>query len=235
MLTIALLDWSIRASLLLVAGYLIARGLASVSAAMAHRVLVATVGCILLVPLAAAVVPSWQWTKPTWTSVRTVEVDGDSQIPQATVDSPSTASAFGTQFSFPDAAQLQRGVESTAADELPQKPVSDNVAETLASSSTATRELSQSRITTPPATRSTRSAWTWLEWAAVLWLAVAGLLMGRVCLSIVRLWKFVSSCAAASEGVVRMVEDVALRLELRHRVVVVLSNSDAMPKACWLG
>ncbi len=67
------------------------------------------------------------------------------------------------------------------------------------------------------------------------WFVVAGLLICRLLVSLIRLFTFVKSCTLASGEIVAQAEQTASQLGLKSRINVVLSSPDAMPMACWLG
>ncbi len=75
MFTTELLGLAIRVSLLLAAGYLVARMLERKSATMAHRALVMTLACTLMFPLILFTAPGWQWTQPAWMAFSFFEVE----------------------------------------------------------------------------------------------------------------------------------------------------------------
>ncbi|MEJ7594033.1 MAG: M56 family metallopeptidase [Planctomycetaceae bacterium] len=79
------------------------------------------------------------------------------------------------------------------------------------------------------------ASWTWAELGVSAWFVVAGLLICRLLVSLIRLFAFVKRCTVAPDDIVTQAEETASQLGLKCRIRVVLSGPDAMPMACWLG
>ena len=249
MFTAELLSLAIRVSVLLVAGCLAARLLERKSAAMAHRALVMTLACTLLLPLIVKTVPVWQLTQPAWMAFSVTAVENTSSDETAEVDStnfdrlpvrfdenaseaaevytvdrnPSVGDSFASSI-------LGEAITSRADTE----PAS---AENSLSSLSLVRSPQQSDSRgdmTLPASSVAPASWTWAELGVSAWLFFAGLLVCRLLVSLIRLVAFVKHCTLASDEIATSANDIASRLRLKSHVNVVLSGPDAMPTGVQL-
>ena len=227
-----LVDWVIRASLLLAVGLLIARILEFRSATMAHRSLVATIACVLMLPIAAGMLPTWNWVTPAWMSIGS---DAVKVSPLAERSESPAAKAMERSTNIVREAQRFRPSDEPALE--PFEVADQTIVETrpldVFPEGELTPAAAKSHLSVAPA--PLESAWTWAERLAFFWIAVSAAFLGRVLLFIFRLYRFVGGCSAANTETTNRVAREVKRYGLNGPVRVLYSFDDAMPMACWLG
>jgi beta-lactamase regulating signal transducer with metallopeptidase domain/protocatechuate 3,4-dioxygenase beta subunit len=242
-----LLSLMIRASLLMAAGYFVAGLLSWKSAAIAHRVLVTTLGCCLALPLIAMMMPGWNWIQPKWISIfqRGLQSEIDVQGTELKTSGPTIRDVLPNPNSpDPMTSDLTAWFEyvDERTDSVPDDISADvngllkhdhRVEGTFGPPAAA--DVVVSAYVSQSYNASVRNSWNWLSSCVAGWLVVSGLLTGRLLYALVELFRFVHGCSAASPEVTRHVECVATRLQINRSVRVILSSPDAMPMACWPG
>jgi len=213
---------------------------------MAHRALVMTLACTLMLPLIVMTMPGWQWAQPEWISIVLIEAENTSAVGTAQVDRTNV-----------DQLPVQSGDNASESDEFlafDLKPsVSDSRESSVSGEGIINRTNTQPSSAAnpfqapssqpnplpsgmaPTASPVATASRTWAELGVSAWFLVAGLLICRLLVSLIRLFAFVKCCTVASGDIVTQAEETALQLGLKCRVRVVLSGPDAMPMACWLG
>jgi|GEM_PF-1828473 len=246
MFTAELLSLAIRVSLLLAAGYLPARLLERKSAAMAHRALVMTLACTLMLPLIVMTVPGWQWTQPTWMSIALIKVEntpaaGTAQVDRTKVDpSPVEIGENASESGGFPAFDLKSLITDSFESSIPGEAITSRTdthpslaANPLQSQSSQPNPLPSG--TAASASPVSATSWKWADLGVSMWFVVASLLICRLLVSLIRLFAFVKRCTVAPSDIVTQAEETASQLRLKCRIRVVLSGPDAMPMACWLG
>lgn len=246
MFTLELLSLMIRVSLLLAVGYLVARLLEWKSAAMAHRVLVMTLACTLMLPLIVMTMPGWRWTQPAWMTISSIEVENTSAVGTAQVDRtnvdqlPIHSDENAYESAGIHAVDRNPSVTDSFESSIPGEAITSRT--DIQPSLVANSFQSQSSQPNPSPSGTAASAspvsatsWKWADLGVSMWFLVAGLLMCRLLVSLIGLFAFVKRCTLASVDIVTQAEQTASQLGLKCRIRVMLSGPDAMPMACWLG
>ncbi|HEY1378518.1 MAG TPA: M56 family metallopeptidase, partial [Gemmataceae bacterium] len=204
--------WLVRATALGLITAVAAAVVQRRSAELAHRLWVAALAGVLLLPLLGPLVPTW--SVPTG-GARVVEVGRPADAVPVTV--VATAPAVPDD---PDRLP-------TAPDVGPTAPTADPP--------TAVTEPTQPAAPSPvPAPRPTAGVpWALAAWVG--WAIVATALLGRLCVSAVALGRLIRRSPAAPPGVRDELADVAAGLSVRRRFDARVLPAGAMPMACWLG
>ena len=245
MFTTELLSLVIRVSLLLAAGYLLARILEWKSAAIAHRVLVMTLACTLALPLIAITMPGWQWTQPTWIAFSSIDIENSParapyieqkdvnglpvRIDEHTVEPDAITSVD------PDRSVAESFEATVFGNAVTSESGSQPTLAANAFDSTKKQPIAQLNGVEEVQSSLANASWTWAQLGVAAWFLVTGLLICRLVISLMHLSAFVKNCTLASGEIANQAEAVALQLGLRSRIHVVLSTYDTMPMACWLG
>lgn len=239
MTTIDLVDCLLRVTVILIIGWLTARLMERGSPTTAHRVLVVSVLCSLLLPLVTAIVPDWHWDLPVTGSLN-VQQDMPAPVVQ-----PRPAESKDGLPQFPPAVVL------LAADDIASEQRNgDDVA--FAAIPGALYELEETKndavLANSPldAARSRygqnaerlnlkKFSITWSSVALVTWLTATLLFVTRFVISLRQLQRRIRHCTAASPHTRTLIDQMAADHDVRQRVHTVMSADESMPMACWLG
>ena len=216
-------SWLIRAAVLLVIGWILARAMEKRSAATAHRLLVLTFAGCLLLPLLMLYSPSWKWHVPALLDFTPAMAEVPAIEPDLELETESSLNNQSIQ-------------HPTTSAVVPKE--ASNGPEKLTSETTATLTPSHPQDAAPSAapitTRSSIVNWDWRQWLLATWLLVSAALITRFVISIVYLRRHIADCGEAPDDIKAQVLDAAGRMGFKHSPNVVVSPKDAMPMACWL-
>lgn len=228
MFALTLVDWALRATLLVAVSLLIARLVERRSAAAAHRVLIATFACALLLPVVAMVVPAWQCTLPLATSSpQPIEANVPSEIsPGASLPETNT-----------EVFELREQDELQVAEPIAAAPASEVATNSIDPQASEVHRSSSPEAAPAAATDNAPASALvgWRGWALSVWVGGTCALLLRVVFYLARLARHVARCDDASDSLQARVRQLAAECGMKRPVRVKLSTADSMPMACWLG
>jgi beta-lactamase regulating signal transducer with metallopeptidase domain len=234
-----LIEWAIRAAVLLAVALPVARLWERRSATAAHRLLASVFLCLLVVlPAVMAATQGWKWEVSFWKVAQpaalSIDSAGVTQPPVSVADDPAFAatqrtpgSAAGEITEAIATYEIASRVTSLAGEAHPQEGVA-TVASGLPANSGA--DSNGSARSTGHATSS-----AWWQLAVSTWLVIAGLLAARVAYSVWRLRTAIAICKPATPNLADEVCSVLRQYGLTRPPRVLLSKRGSMPMACWLG
>jgi len=237
MFLIMLLGWFVRASILLAIGWLVARWIERRSATVAHRMLVIAFAGCLLIPIAMAWSPTWQWHSPAWLGVTPTP----SSIQTVAVVKPDIQTAKD------ESPRRQEVTESSPMANTPQALV----AETSHAISVPSMDAAQMQVALPTVTNENLAtsvelersslasdvvlSLSWGNWLIIVWLVGTTVLILRLLFSIAVLGRYLSVCGKAPLALTDQAKDAARQLGVKQSAHIGLSRQDSMPMSGWLG